>query len=163
MSKKLQIFILSASIGIVAFVVIGGMVVHASSGASTDGAYSHIQVYSEVLGHVRLDYVEEPNMPLLRPTLFFVITLGLIGTFQSLGNVPADQKQALLSAGISEAMNNTAFGLSIAETCIVFHLFLSAYAKRMIEVVELNALKLENLLARRNAGETSAMDFERQA
>ncbi len=37
--------------------------------------------------------------------------VGLIGTFQSLGNVPADQKQALLSNGISEAMNNTAFGL----------------------------------------------------
>ena len=75
--------------------------------------------------------------------------VGLIGTFQALGNVPADQKQALLSQGISEAMNNTAFGLSIAVTCIVFHLFLSAYSKRMVESVELNALKLENLLARR--------------
>ncbi|HLL53165.1 MAG TPA: MotA/TolQ/ExbB proton channel family protein, partial [Myxococcaceae bacterium] len=96
-------------------------------------------------------------------TLFGLIgtIIGLIGTFQSLGNVPADQKQALLSAGISEAMNNTAFGLSIAVTCIVFHLFLTAYAKSMIEVVELNALKLENLLARRAAGETSAMDFEK--
>jgi biopolymer transport protein ExbB/TolQ len=88
--------------------------------------------------------------------------VGLIGTFQSLGNVPADQKQALLSAGISEAMNNTAFGLSIAVTCIIFHLFLTAYSKRMVEVVELNALKLENLLSRRQAGETSAMDFEKQ-
>lgn len=87
--------------------------------------------------------------------------VGLIGTFQSLGNVPADQKQALLSSGISEAMNNTAFGLGIAVTCIIFHLFLTAYSKRMIEVVELNALKLENLLSRRQAGETSAMDFEK--
>ena len=68
--------------------------------------------------------------------------------------MPADQKQALLSKGISEAMNNTAFGLGIAVTCIIFHLFLTAYAKRMIEVVELNALKLENLLSRRSAGET---------
>src|SRR3954463_10379766 len=76
--------------------------------------------------------------------------VGLIGTFQSLGNVPADQKQALLSAGISEAMNNTAFGLSIAVTCIIFHLFLTAYAKRMVEVVELNALKLESLPSRRS-------------
>ena len=89
--------------------------------------------------------------------------IGLIGTFQSLGNVPADQKQALLSAGISEAMNNTAFGLSIAVTCIVFHLFLTAYAKRMVEVVELNALKLENLLSRRNAGETSPLEAEKQS
>jgi biopolymer transport protein ExbB/TolQ len=96
-------------------------------------------------------------------TLFGLIgtIVGLIGTFKSLGNVPADQKQALLSKGISEAMNNTAFGLGIAVTCIIFHLFLTAYAKRMIETVELNAMKLENLLGRRNAGETSAMDFEK--
>jgi biopolymer transport protein ExbB len=87
--------------------------------------------------------------------------VGLIGTFKSLGNVPADQKQALLSKGISEAMNNTAFGLGIAVTCIIFHLFLTAYAKRMIETVELNAMKLENLLSRRQAGETSAMDYEK--
>ncbi len=84
-------------------------------------------------------------------TLFGLIgtIVGLIGTFKSLGNVPADQKQALLSKGISEAMNNTAFGLMIAVTCIIFHLFLTAYAKRMIEIVELNAMKLENLLGRR--------------
>lgn len=96
-------------------------------------------------------------------TLFGLIgtIVGLIGTFKSLGNVPADQKQALLSKGISEAMNNTAFGLGIAVTCIVFHLFLTAYAKRMIETVELSAMKLENLLGRRSAGETSAMDFEK--
>lgn len=98
-------------------------------------------------------------------TLFGLIgtIVGLIGTFKSLGNVPAEKKQELLSSGISEAMNNTAFGLSIAVTCIVFHLFLTAYAKHMIEVVELNALKLENLLARRSQGETSAMDFEKSA
>jgi biopolymer transport protein ExbB len=96
-------------------------------------------------------------------TLFGLIgtIVGLIGTFKSLGNVPADQKQALLSKGISEAMNNTAFGLGIAVTCIIFHLFLTAYAKRMTETVELNAMKLENLLGRRSAGETSAMDFEK--
>ena len=62
----------------------------------------------------------------------------------------------MLSAGISEAMNNTAFGLTIAVICIVAHLFLNAYAKRMVEGVELNALKLENLLSRRSAGETLA-------
>ncbi|MFN0061199.1 MAG: MotA/TolQ/ExbB proton channel family protein [Myxococcaceae bacterium] len=82
--------------------------------------------------------------------------VGLIGTFQALGNVPADQKQALLSNGISEAMNNTAFGLSIAVTCIVFHLFLTAYSKRIVENVELNALKLENLLSRRAADGAAA-------
>jgi biopolymer transport protein ExbB/TolQ len=87
---------------------------------------------------------------------------GLIGTFQALGNVPAEQKQTLLSDGISKAMNNTAFALSIAVICIVFHLILTSYAKSMIESVELNALKLENLLARRNAGDTQ-LDAESRA
>ena len=89
--------------------------------------------------------------------------VGLIGTFQALGNVPADQKQALLSNGISEAMNNTAFGLSIAVTCIVAHLFLQSYAKGMVDTVELSALKLENILSRRAAGETSAIDYAKSA
>jgi biopolymer transport protein ExbB len=86
---------------------------------------------------------------------------GLIGTFKSLGDVPADQKQALLSKGISEAMNNTFFGLTIAVMCIIFHLFLNSVARNMTETVELQGMKLENLLGRRNAGETSAMDFEK--
>lgn len=86
---------------------------------------------------------------------------GLIGTFKSLGDVPADQKQALLSKGISEAMNNTFFGLTIAVMCIIFHLFLNSVARKMIETIELQGMKLENLLARRVTGETSAMDFEK--
>ena len=79
---------------------------------------------------------------------------GLIAAFRSLGAVAAEQKNLVLSKGISEAMNNTAFGLGIAVTCILAHLILTSKAKGMIEEVELNALKLENLLARRSAGET---------
>lgn len=87
---------------------------------------------------------------------------GLIGTFQALGNVPAEQKQTLLSDGISKAMNNTAFALSIAVMCIVFHLILTSYAKAMVESVELNGLKLENLLSRRHATDTQ-VDGESRA
>lgn len=75
---------------------------------------------------------------------------GLIGTFQALGDVPAEQKQALLSDGISKAMNNTAFALTIAVICIVLHLILSTYSKSMLESVELNALRLENMLSRKS-------------
>jgi len=89
--------------------------------------------------------------------------IGLISAFKSLGAVSADKRSEVLSKGISEAMNNTAFGLSIAVTCIVAHLILTMRAKNMIEEVELNSLKLENLLARKSAGETSAMDFEQKA
>jgi biopolymer transport protein ExbB len=78
---------------------------------------------------------------------------GLIAAFRSLGAVAAEQKNLVLSKGISEAMNNTAFGLGIAVSCIIAHLFLTAKAKSMIEEIELYALKLENLLSRRAAGE----------
>jgi len=74
---------------------------------------------------------------------------GLIGTFRSLGAASPEMKQLMLSKGIAEAMNNTAFGLTIAVVCIVAHLLLSAKAKAMIEEVEYNALRLENLLNRR--------------
>ncbi|HEY6253350.1 MAG TPA: S41 family peptidase [Candidatus Angelobacter sp.] len=64
MSKKLQFLLLTTSILVLAFTVIGGLGVHAST-SSNSGAYSHIQVYSEVLYHIRAEYVEEPNMPLV--------------------------------------------------------------------------------------------------
>ena len=66
MSKKLQFSILTVSVLILAFSVIGGLGVHAASSSNhNDGAYSHIQVYSEVLYHIRAEYVEEPNMPMV--------------------------------------------------------------------------------------------------
>ena len=83
---------------------------------------------------------------------------GLIGTFKSLGAARPAMKQLMLSKGISEAMNNTAFGLTIAVVCIVAHLMLSSKAKTMVEEIEYNALRLENLLSRRGAGETAALD-----
>jgi biopolymer transport protein ExbB/TolQ len=81
---------------------------------------------------------------------------GLIQTFASLGAASPEMKQVMLSNGISEAMNNTALGLTIAVICIIFHLALSSKSKTMVEEVEYNALKLENLLARRASGETAA-------
>ncbi len=83
---------------------------------------------------------------------------GLIGTFKSLGAASPEMKQVMLSKGISEAMNNTAFGLTIAVVCIVAHLLLSSKSKAMIEEIEYSALKLENLLSRRGAGETNPLE-----
>src|SRR5438067_4246160 len=64
MSKKLHVSLLLSSLVIIAFAVVGGWGVHASSN-NNDGAYSHMQVYSEVLYHIRAEYVEEPNMPIV--------------------------------------------------------------------------------------------------
>jgi carboxyl-terminal processing protease len=63
MSKKLQVILLSSSILIVAFAVVGGLGVHASSSSNNDATYRHLGVYEEVLYHIRSEYVEEPNMP----------------------------------------------------------------------------------------------------
>ena len=71
---------------------------------------------------------------------------GLIKSFQAVSFASPEQRSALLSRGISEAMNNTAFGLGIAVTCMIFHLFLSGAAKRIMADLERTAVKLENLL-----------------
>jgi carboxyl-terminal processing protease len=63
MSKKLQVLLLTSSLVIIVFAVVGGLGVHAStSNSNNDGAYTHMQVYSEVLYRIRTEYVEEPNM-----------------------------------------------------------------------------------------------------
>lgn len=86
---------------------------------------------------------------------------GLIRTFNALGAIGDPGKKAqFLSQGLSEAMNNTAFGLAIAVTCMIGHLLLTNKAKAMVEEIEINALKLENLLSRRGSAE-GGMDLEK--
>jgi biopolymer transport protein ExbB len=51
--------------------------------------------------------------------------VGLIGAFKAVAAVDPEKKTAMLTAGISEAMNNTAFGLTIAVTCIIAHMVLA--------------------------------------
>jgi carboxyl-terminal processing protease len=60
MSKTIKIALLTCSIAIVLFTVVGGLGVKAST---NDGAYRQLMVYSEVLSRIRSDYVEEPNIP----------------------------------------------------------------------------------------------------
>jgi biopolymer transport protein ExbB/TolQ len=81
---------------------------------------------------------------------------GLIRTFAAIGDAnPADAKKEL-SDGISEAMYNTAFGLSIALVCMIAHLVLSAAMKKVISDLEAFSLRFENLLADGGAGTSSA-------
>ena len=83
---------------------------------------------------------------------------GLIGTFRALGAASAEMKQVMLSKGISEAMNNTAFGLIIAVLCIVAHMILHNKSKAIIDEIEFHALRLESMLTQRGSGETSPLD-----
>ena len=72
---------------------------------------------------------------------------GLIHTFSALDKALPQEKDKKLSRGISEAMYNTAFGLSIALVCMLAHLLLSAAQKRVIADLEAFSLRFENLLA----------------
>src|SRR4051794_38730877 len=60
MSRTLKVAVLSVSMAIVLFPVVGGLRVRA---ASDDGAYRQLGVFSEVLSRIRTEYVEEPNIP----------------------------------------------------------------------------------------------------
>lgn len=71
---------------------------------------------------------------------------GLIRAFDAVGRLAAAERSAALSAGISEAMWNTALGLGIAVLCMVFHLIIHSWAKQIREDMELSTMKLENLL-----------------
>src|SRR5215831_15960314 len=59
MSKKLQVILLSCSMLVIVFALLGGLGVHASSNGDS---YKQMTVYSEVLHRIRAEYVEEPNI-----------------------------------------------------------------------------------------------------
>ncbi len=63
MSTRVKAVILTISLALVLFMIVGGLGVYASSTGKSDGAYRELGVYSEVLSRIRSEYVEEPNMP----------------------------------------------------------------------------------------------------
>jgi biopolymer transport protein ExbB/TolQ len=95
-------------------------------------------------------------------TLANVATLaGLLGTifglqqsFGSLAVAEAAQKASVLAAGISQAMNTTAFGLMVAMPCLLAHTRLGALASRRTEDCDAAVVKLLNYFETR-AGRTA--------
>ena len=59
MSKRTKAILITFSLSMVLFTVVGGLGVRAST---SDGAYRQLGVYSEVLSRIRSEYVEEPNL-----------------------------------------------------------------------------------------------------
>jgi carboxyl-terminal processing protease len=60
MSKRFKAVILSISIAVVLFTIVGGLGVRAAS--SNEDPYRELGVYTEVLTRIRSEYVEEPNI-----------------------------------------------------------------------------------------------------
>lgn len=75
--------------------------------------------------------------------------LGLIGAFAALGNADPAEKADLLSAGISEAMNCTAFGLMVAIPSLLAHAWLQSRATELIDSLESVSSRFVSAVCRR--------------
>lgn len=74
---------------------------------------------------------------------------GLIRSFAAIAAADPAQRQAILSAGISEAMNATAFGLITAIFTMIAHSILSTKANKILEDIDEFGVKLMDLLSAR--------------
>jgi biopolymer transport protein ExbB/TolQ len=77
--------------------------------------------------------------------------VGLVKTFEAVGAVEGSQKQLLLSAGISTAMNTTAFGLIVAIPCMLCYGFLFNRINTLVDDIDHHTASL--LLLLRTGGE----------
>jgi biopolymer transport protein ExbB/TolQ len=81
--------------------------------------------------------------------------VGLIGAFDSLATVSADKRQEALGKYVALAMHCTAFGLIVSIPAMLAHVFLMSVTKKIIDEIDHNSLRLENLLvARLRSGQT---------
>jgi biopolymer transport protein ExbB len=75
--------------------------------------------------------------------------VALIRAFGTIANANPAEKASLLSASISVAMNNTAFGLFVAITLLLSHMFLEAKTTKVIDSLEIAAVKFLNSVVER--------------
>lgn len=98
----------------------------------------------------------ERRLPYLALIANIATLLGLLGTitgliksFAAIAVADPAQRQTILSAGISEAMNATAFGLVTAIFTMVMHSVLSSKAQKILEEIDEFGVKLLDLLSAR--------------
>jgi biopolymer transport protein ExbB/TolQ len=89
--------------------------------------------------------------------------LGLLGTifglttaFSAVGAADPSQRSAFLAAGISQALNTTAFGLIVAVPAMLAHGFLVSRVDAVVEQVDETSVRLIKALCRRKSGTPSA-------
>lgn len=109
---------------------------------SSDRPIEEIQDHIEVANMAVIPKLQE-RMPYLSTIANVATLLGLLGTiigliqtFEAVGAVEGSQKQLLLSAGISTAMNTTAFGLIVAIPCSLTYGFLLNKINTIIDEIE---------------------------
>lgn len=95
------------------------------------------------------------RLPLLSLFANTATLLGLLGTifglttaFAAVGAADPSQRSAFLAAGISQALNTTAFGLIVAVPGMLMHGFLVGRVERIVEQVDGVTVKLVRALLR---------------
>ena len=73
--------------------------------------------------------------------------IGLIQAFTAVATADPAEKADMLSASISVAMNTTAFGLTAAIPLILIHSYLSTKTVRLVDSIEMAAVKCLNLMS----------------
>jgi biopolymer transport protein ExbB/TolQ len=76
---------------------------------------------------------------------------GLITAFSAVGASDPAQRGAFLAAGISEAMNTTAFGLLVAIPTLLIHGFLAGKVETVFDAVDSTSARLIEALHKRGA------------
>ncbi len=104
----------------------------------------------------------ERRLPYLALIANIATLLGLLGTingliraFAAISQADPAQRQAILSAGISEAMNATAFGLFTAIFAMIAHSLLTSKSNRILEDMDEFGVKLMDLLSARKYRHTT--------
>ena len=80
----------------------------------------------------------------------FGTIVGLIHSFESIGNANAQMRSALLSAGISTAMNATMMGLGVAIPCMVAFSYLMNRSNRLATQVDKAAIRVMDIIKQRH-------------
>lgn len=74
---------------------------------------------------------------------------GLIASFEAVGHADAQQKSALLSAGISTSMNATLLGLAISIPCMLAYSFLVNRSNQLVAELENVSIRTLDILKQR--------------
>jgi len=115
---------------------------------------SHIQIQNAIdASSLEMIGKLEKRIPFLALIANIATLLGLLGTisgliksFAAVALADPAQRQAILAAGISEAMNATAFGLITAIFTMICHSILSNKANTLLEEIDEFGVKLLDLL-----------------
>jgi len=89
------------------------------------------------------------RLPYLSMLANVATLLGLLGTifglttaFAAVGAADPSQRSAFLAAGISQALNTTAFGLMVAVPAMIAHSFLVGRVEGIVEQIDEVSVKL---------------------